>query len=400
MSISGHSTKGLSKVSYSLKTPENDYLYGYRQIKLRSMSMDSSYMRDYMCYGVAKAIGQPSSEYSYARLYINNQAVGLFGVAEVFKTPWVRNEFANGDPNFDHGALYVADIFGGAELFSALEDGYGRPKGGLDGKMQPPNSPAQLSYLGNNVSLYSAGQYDVKEEPSSGFPNYTRIMDVSKFISEQSTTPLDNDSTVPLWEKEIDVTSFLRGLALEIILSDTDAYLTMGNNYILYDDFVHQRLVFSGQDFDLTMGTMFYNASDMLSGNYSKYPGFYTRPVPPALMAVPQFKQDFEKLLIHITTELVNSKVLGSVIKGVYNMIEEDVAWDKSLPRMATDILPDAIGNINTSLSDNAEQMFRGVSFETAVFGPSVSKYTMSLLDWLSIRSNNILVFFNQSLIE
>ncbi|KAI7892714.1 coth protein-domain-containing protein [Mucor mucedo] len=400
VALSGHSTRGLSKVSYSFKTPTDDYLYGYRRIKLRSMSMDSSYMRDYMSYGVAKAIGQPSSEYSYARLYINDRAIGLFGVAEAFKAPWIRNEFANGDANFDHGALYTADIFGGKELFGALENGDGRPKGSPDGEMQPLDSPAELSYLGSNVSLYSAGQYDVKEDPSSGSPNYTRIMDVSKFISEQPTIPLDNDSTVSLWEKEIDVVSFLRGLALEIILSDTDGYLTMGNNYILYNDLVHQRLVFSGQDFDLTMGTMFYNASKMLSGNYSDYPGFYKRPVPPALMAVPHFKQEFENLLINITTELVNNKVLGNVIRGVYNMIEQDVAWDQSLPRVASDILPGAIGNINSSLSNDAEQMFQGVSFQTAVFGPSVSNYTMSLLDWLSIRSNNILTFFNQPLIE
>lgn len=200
VSLSGHSTKGLPKVSYSLKTPSGSYLYGYRQIKLRSMSMDSSYMRDYLCYGVAKAIGLSSSEYSYARLYINNRAIGLFGLAEDFKKPWIRNKFANGDKDFDHGALYTADLFGGKELFGALDSlkNGPNPKTSPDGMVELVQSPAQLSYLGSNISLYSVGQHAVKEKPSLGSPNYTRIMDVSNFISEQPTMPLPDNSTVPL----------------------------------------------------------------------------------------------------------------------------------------------------------------------------------------------------------
>lgn len=168
----------------------------------------------------------------------------------------------------------------------------------------------------------------------------------------------------------------------------------MGNNYILYDDLVHERLVFSGQDFDLTMGTALLNSSALNDGNYSNFPGFYKRPLSPALVAVPQFKQEFEHLLVNITKELVNKKVLGTVIRKLYNMLEQDVAWDKSLPRVTSNILFGALGNINTSLSQDTEKMFMEVPFQIAVFGPSVSDSAMSLLDWLSIRSNNTLVFF------
>lgn len=279
LAISGHSTRSNAKLSYKVKLQKSDDLYDYRRIKLRAMSTDASYIREELGYDIAKSIGMPTSEYSFARVYINDQAIGLFGLGEVFKNPWPKNEFNNGK-KYNQGALYVANVSGDQDTSSSSSTTMSAPSGqnqteGATGQNQTMSAPSgnmgggggdvgggtmvqgsssDLSYLGDNTTLYTS-YYSLKEDPRTGSANYTRIVELTKFISQQSNVTSD-DSAVTLWEEYMDVTSFLRGLALEIVISDSDGYFTMGNNYILYDDLDNERILFSGQDFDLTMGKL------------------------------------------------------------------------------------------------------------------------------------------------
>lgn len=238
--IAGMSTRSLDKLSYKIKIPKGSDLYEYRRLKLRAMGIDISYMREKLASEIADSVGLPTTKFSYARVFINNQAVGLFGLAEDFKSHWVRNEFNNGKKNSNQGALYICDLNGKLDNSS------------LSGNLTNTTKLSDLSYFSDNATLYSI-PYPAKEDPATGTANYTRIMDFTKFLSEQSISV--DDSVIPLWEEKIDVTSFLRGLAFEVITSDIDGYLN-SNNYILYDDLKNERLVFSVQDFDLTMGKL------------------------------------------------------------------------------------------------------------------------------------------------
>lgn len=219
-------------------------------------------MRDELSYAIAESIGLPSARYSYARVFLNDQPLGLFGFADNFKNPWPRNTFAGGKKkNFDQGALYIASPKNGMGDTAVL----GLDSSSSDSQMDTSDlalgstvgpSKSDLTYLGDNITEYSL-QYGVREDPSSGTANYTRIMDLCKFIDEQSNTTSD-DSVIPLWNEKMDVTSFLRGMAFEIVTSQSDAYLANGNNYILYDDLENERIVYSNQDFDISMGMFIF----------------------------------------------------------------------------------------------------------------------------------------------
>jgi hypothetical protein len=270
---------------------------------------------------------------------------------------------------------------------------------------------ADLSYLGTNISLYSRGYYSVKEDPSEGEANFTRIMDLTKFISDASNTTTDN-SVVDDWERKMDVDSFLRGMAMEILLSNCDGYFTLANNYLLYDDLENERLIFSGSDFDLTMGLVF--APTVISGNYSEYPGFSERPLS-KMMNVPRFKNEFENLLLNITKGLVNNETLMPRIDQAYKMLTTDVEWDRSLPkkgRLALDSLLPGAGNQTSNMNmtnstqpsnlteSDIEEFFRnGIPFEAAIYGPLPFNVSilLSLKEWITLRSDNILKFFNQT---
>ncbi|KAL9542846.1 hypothetical protein MBANPS3_008408 [Mucor bainieri] len=422
LAVSGHSTRSYDKLSYKVKLQKNDDLYNYRRIKLRSMSTDASYMREEIAYDIAKSIGMPTSEYSYVRVYFNDQALGLFGLGETLKNPWPKNEFNNGK-KYNQGALFVADVSGnqgGGSSPSAMgaPTGQNQTESGASGQQQQnqtmagslptggvggggmggggagggssmmQGSSSDLSYLGDNTTLYTL-HYPVKEDPKTGSANYTRIVELTKFISEQSNVTSDNNAA-SLWGQYMDVTSFLRGLALEIVISDSDGYFTMGNNYILYDDLDNERILFSGQDFDLTMGTSINNATLMNSGNYSDFPNFSTRPLTSRLFLVPEFKQEFENLIVNMTKALVNPDILTSRINQLYEMLQEDVAWDKGLPRVAAS---------NSSSSSTSRGMGSSSvddqTFYAGVYGPTNT--STSLTEWLSLRSSNILTFFNVS---
>lgn len=390
--VSGHSSRNTPKLSYQLKLDKNDdTLYKYRRFKLRAMAMDSTYMKDELCYDIANKLGLPTTKNSYVRLYINDQPIGLFGLVEAFKNPWIRNEFANGNKTFNQGAFYVTDFSSGAavEIPSNMtqkpDDANGSTNAADEFMKMLRGSRSDLTYLGDNIAEYQS-QYSLKEDPSVGEANYTRIMELTKFIAQQPNTTMVDDSYADAWEKVLDVESALRTLVFEVATGDGDGYLSMGNNYILYDDLVNERLVMSGQDFDLTMTSMGSNST--VGGNYTEFRGFAERPLSTTLLKVPKYKQRFEELLRNVTSSLVSPDVMYPRIDDIANMISQDVEWDKSLPRVSNSSMggfsfdtpfSEAINGTNSSQPSNSSNPFN----------------SMSLKKWIETYNNNTLTFLN-----
>ncbi|KAI9481057.1 MAG: coth protein-domain-containing protein [Benjaminiella poitrasii] len=405
-SISGHSTRMSTKLSYKIKIPkEGDDLYNYRRLKLRAMSTDSSYMREELAYKIAESVGLPTTRYSFARLYINDQPIGLFGLTEAFKNPWIRNEFADGDKHYKQGTFFVADLSGGKSVVPTGDEtmpGNATDSKGKKGQMPfMMNSKSDLSSIGTNLTVYSQ-YYSLKEKPSEGLPDYSKIMDLTNFIAEQSNSTIVNNTVVPLWQKRLDTDSVLRSLALEIVLSDSDAYTTMANNYILYDDPESKRLVMSEQDFDLSMGTTMFNTTQMYGGNWTDFPGVLTRPLTQSMLRVPQFRNEFENLILNYTKGIMNPTVLFPRIDELYKMLEDDVAWDRSLPRVGNNSailqkIEDMIGSGNITTSSAADVFDSSVTFYDAVNGNTNNSMSMGLKEWISLRSTNIMTFFNNT---
>ncbi|KAG2193330.1 hypothetical protein INT47_012477, partial [Mucor saturninus] len=391
LSVSGMSTRNMDKLSYKLKLAKTQDLYGYRRIKLRSMAYDLSYMRENLGYGITESIGLPSSGHSYVRVYINDQAIGLFGLTEHIKGDWVKNVFGHGSKDYKHGTLYIADINTGQRNTTQEKPPHAFLKNqtqllNILNKAKHENATSSLSYLGSDLSAYGAGQYSVKVKPSDGNKaNFACIMDLTKFIQSQPNKPVSN-SVVPLWTDKMDVDSFLRGLALEIVISSSDGYFGMANNFILFQDVQHNRMVFSEQDFDTTMGVGGYNISLTMGKDYTQFPGFQTRALMPRLMQVPRFKQQFEFYLGEFVKKLVNPHILGRRIDQLFQMLSEDVAWDRSLPRMGQNLSP--IGALILEIY-NVSSMSE-LPLSLGVYGPTANNISMALHDWLSLRSSNL----------
>lgn len=183
VSLAGQSTRSLYKVSYNLKFEKESSLYGYRHIKLRSLAMDSSYMREQLAYDMLKSVGLATMEFSYARVFMNKQELGLLGLVDTFKNPWLANGFANGSSSYENGYLYQG-VFQGSKQYEA-----------------------DLSYI-DNIIAYSDGEYKIKQKASNGeSDNYEPLVEFTKFIVN---APSNGSDAINEWNSKLVIDSFLR----------------------------------------------------------------------------------------------------------------------------------------------------------------------------------------------
>ncbi|KAG0800639.1 hypothetical protein G6F22_002032 [Rhizopus arrhizus] len=387
ISLSGNSAKMMPKLSYNIKLHKKDELYGYRKLKLRSLSFDPSYIREQLGYDILKSAGLISSEFSFVRVFMNDQELGLFGIVEGFNDPWLSNVFAGGDLSYKHGYLYQAKFIGAN------------------------NPAADLSYY-ENITEYADGQYKIKEDATGGEKdNYKPLMDLTKFIAE---APTNSSDAVNEWNKRFDMDSVVRSMAIEILGGYGDGYIANSNNFYLYQNLSGDQYTYIAADLDLCLGNT-NNAvgfSNMLNGNYSKFPGWGKRPLVNQMMRVSEFNQKFEQTLQDLNNKLFNSNATNPRIDDLAIMLKEDAEWDQKVTKDLYKKLLESFGisqpsDIFTSPQfapvfkdpgqlDMAKRMLDGVPFNTAINGPTGHITLSGIKEWFRVIHQNTANFFLQ----
>ncbi|KAJ8660118.1 hypothetical protein O0I10_003977 [Lichtheimia ornata] len=366
LKLSGRASRWMSKLSYGVKLPKGARLYGHRHLKLRALATDPSYLREYLSYKSIKASGLPCSDFSFVRVFINNQAIGLFGLIEVYKKPWLK------------------DVFGDNKV-NILYQGLGYSKESND-----HNQCADLKY-NPDLESYNHDQYKIKVAGKND----------DGYQSLQSFTKTIVDGT---WMDHANVESFLRSYALEIVAGFSDAYMSMADNYFVYkhkDGFVHIM-----SDVDMTFGQTTLRLEKMLTGDYRQYPGIDIRPMSKYILDNADLSNQLQQKVNEMASQLVNPEIMRPVIDDVYRLIEQDVAWDKQLPRMGQNhiatntttydrdnlpfwvhppIEPDVLDDFNVRMRND------DVGFYDAVYGKPPYTSLTGVLDYITKSSNAIL---------
>jgi len=99
-SVGGRSTKFFEKVGYNINIKGGNLLYETKQIRLRAVTVDPTFMRDKLSYDLFNLIGIPCLSANYARLFINDEFMGLYLLRDAYKSQWVENNF--GEVNTKH----------------------------------------------------------------------------------------------------------------------------------------------------------------------------------------------------------------------------------------------------------------------------------------------------------
>lgn len=119
-------------------------------------------------------------------VFFNNKPAGFYGFIETFQDPWLANEFADGDKDYKSGYLYQGQAMSMTQTQFLVSD---------------------LSYYGDNTTLYNLGQYKIKagtkkdEKPK----DYKELLEFTKFINETT-----NDTSVKEWNKKLETDGFTR----------------------------------------------------------------------------------------------------------------------------------------------------------------------------------------------
>ncbi|KAI8388122.1 coth protein-domain-containing protein [Radiomyces spectabilis] len=382
MQLSGRSSRWFPKLSYSLKLPKEQDLFGYRRLKLRAFATDPSYIREQLGYEILRSVGVPASYSSFARVVVNDQPLGLFGLVEAFKNPWLKNEFAGGE-KYDQGILFQG---GGASVKSMLS-----------------KAPADLVYRGEDESQYV--NYKIKEEPDEGEgeADRSRIVEFTKFLQN---APITGSDAVEEWDQHVDTQTVIRNMALEYLLGFVDGYITNADNYYLYDDPESQRFIYMSSDLDLSLGSSFKVLDTIFVNDYEKYPGFnYTNRPLLKLLKIPEVKKQFQDLLVKVARELMVPNKINPYIDELVNLIREDVDWDCTLPRVNANFdvstvfdpqHPDKVDGDDLFDGRVAEDMFNRVFHDhvplrAAINGPTGHISLTSIKEWFARRSSGVL---------
>ncbi|KAI8329992.1 coth protein-domain-containing protein [Chlamydoabsidia padenii] len=313
LKLSGRSTRYYTKFAYGISLPKHNNIDGYRKLKLRACGADPTYIREKLAYDMLSAAGRPGSRNSYVRLFINDRAFGLFFLVEKYDDNWMRHEFGAGDKTYDNGILY---------------QGQGAQKGS--------HHAADLSYHGDDQNYYKTSAYDIAEKPSQGNATFDALIGLTKFIDTQLT--LQNNKTADLnhtmaeWNQRIDVNGFCINMAMDFLLGNFDAYAQNTNNYFLYQNpDQHNRFVFLNWDMDMSFGDGPVHHKSNIKGDYRQFKGFDIRPLTKATFINGPFRSVFESQLGIVVRRLFHPDISFPVIDSLIQLLEQDIAWDKSL---------------------------------------------------------------------
>ncbi|ORX45648.1 coth-domain-containing protein [Hesseltinella vesiculosa] len=309
LSIGGRSSRHFTKLPYNIALNHGDRLEGYRKFKLRSCASDPSYMRERLAYDMLYATHRPASRASHVRIYINDKAIGLFLLTEKYDDRWLRNEYNHGEI-YDSGNLY-------------------RAKGALP----KSNIFADLSYHPENTSFYDI--YTVEGQAKHENSTLDALVSFTKFINDQLQWQLQNpnelDTSVDVWETQMNVKGFLTNMALEFMLGSWDGYLENTQNFYLYKEPTTQMMDWIGWDYDYVLGSGTVKMERMLIGNYSDFSGMLTRPLTKALLAIPTFQDLMDAQVDAINQAFFMPRSVFPIIDAWAEFLKHDIEWDQNL---------------------------------------------------------------------
>lgn len=168
-------------------------IQGIGSINLNNSWNDPSYVREKLYYEVATRAGMKAARTNYAALYINDKFIGIYLLCEIVNGDFLDTRFPAGERN---GNLYKGDPTG------------------------------TLEYRGDDKAAYKQ-MYEKKSNETDD--NWDDIIQLSRVLTETPEADL-----VKELDKRMDIDSFLRVMALDLITVNLDNYIVMAHNYYLY----------------------------------------------------------------------------------------------------------------------------------------------------------------------
>lgn len=306
LALSGQSTISNKKLSYKiskLKTSDDKELFGRSTIKLRAEYVDPTFMREKTYFDMLNAVGAPTSQGKFARVFINKKPVGLFLLTDDFDNKhFLKSVFNNGKKYTTTNAIFKVD--------------------GYDNHM------GDLKYRGSNSEYYDIYTYKGDLDNVSSSKKVKEIL--VPFLLEISKYPTTK-------KLSLDINSFLRSLAVEFLAYGPDNFWQTPSNYFLFKDFSRNKWFFIDSDFDMTFG---HGSPDSIVSTsidtFLKKQTNKSRPLIDNLRKDAKNKNYLDNAIKRMIQTCFNINAVGPRIDSFAQLIKEDALWDFKLARMNT----------------------------------------------------------------
>ncbi|OAQ27645.1 coth-domain-containing protein [Linnemannia elongata AG-77] len=343
LKTAGKSSKEHQKQSFKFKfdTDYNQTFFHRPNIKLRSMVMDPTMMREKLYIDMLNSAGIPTQQGAWVRLFVNNKPYGLYLMVDDIKKSFLKQTVHQGDGKIERGSLVQMNAFN--ENKATLE--YQGP--------HSSNYDQEISY----VSQYLGK--NPKEDPLKD------LIELMKSL--QDFDPASTPDPVGFWNNtRLDLDGVLRNMALEYLAGAFDNYWLSASNYFMY---MNPTVGPSGKwqwlptDFDGTFG------NGAPSSRFPSYKNWYDmssegpRPlVSKLILQNQQINGMFEQVLKELITTAFKPEALVPRIQAYNKMLSDDAKWDIGLKRHS-----DGINNgftfedFNNNLNHPTKDMTTGV---------------------------------------
>ena len=174
---------------------------GFKRLKLSNVFRDPSYLREVMSYEIAGNY-MPAPKANFAKLYINDEYIGLYNSTESIDNQFLTNHFSVAEGT---GILFKCDPIWKAKNIAGCK----------------PSQKPTLTYLGKDSTCYT-NSYELKS--TKGWEDLIQLTEVL------------NKNTADI-ETVLNVDQILWMLAFNNVLVNLDSYTgRLVHNYYLYKD--------------------------------------------------------------------------------------------------------------------------------------------------------------------
>lgn len=321
---------------FSLKLDFGQYMegqtyHGTQKLSLNNMMSDTTYMKEYLSYGIFDLLGVPTPEYSYSYIKINDKDWGLYLAVENIDENFITKQYGSFEGN-----LYKPE---------SMELGGGMPMGGMGNlPMAQQNQPlTEGKDIDLNIHMGSgtAGGANLKYTDDRA-SSYKVIREGAVF---KKTTDADFQKVIEMiksldkgtnLEEYLDVEEILKYFAVNTFLVNLDSYSGgMYHNYYLYE----KNGRFSIIPWDLNMSFAGFSMNmGVGEGGAAKAVNFpidapvtgkiEDAPLIAKLLEVDRYKVLYHSYLAQIADEYINNGVLENSISEIDILISKYVKSD------------------------------------------------------------------------
>jgi hypothetical protein len=279
--LRGNTSRSSSKKSFKVEFNHfgSRKFHGLSDLNLNGEHNDPSIIRSKLSWDIMKLAGVEGSRSNHIALYINNEYHGLYVNVEHIDNDYFK--VRGKDPD--------------GQLFKCF---YG----------------ADFVFRGNNPNNYSTDVYQAQNNLAE--PDYYALMEFTRALQDVSNP----DFRCNL-EKIFDVDTYLRRMALEILIGHWDNPIFNKNNAYLYHNPVSGKFELMTYDIDNTYGIDWVGINWAERNIYTwSYP-IDPRPIYTNLLNIPEYKIRFGYYIKKFVDEFFNPAFLNSYIDNIKNKI-------------------------------------------------------------------------------